>query len=222
MPYIRDRVFILKNEAFREQDARIIMFGREHGKMMAVARGYRRMQAKHLGHLEPLTEADVMIAVGQAFDKLAVARSVSTRVELRHDLSAITVLGVFASLVEQVTRPGLSEPDIYHLLCELASVWQGKQSSPERARLVSAAASLRLLDILGEAPNVLEMDDGNASDGSMTLLRFIRVRPLRDLLSVTAPSALFAETSAYIEACVERSPLVSSLHGPSTIHAFLA
>jgi len=222
MPYIRDRVFILKNEVFREQDARIVMYGQDHGKLIAVARGYRKMQAKHLGHLEPLAEADVMIAVGQAFDKLAVARSAVTRPELRHDLSAMAVMGSFASLVEQVTRPGVSDAEIYDLLCELANVWQGKQASPERARLVLAAASLRLLDILGELPDMDGMDDGKASDGAMTLLRFMRLRPVRDLLSVTAPSVLFTETSAYVEAMIERSPLVTSLHGPSTIHSLLA
>lgn len=222
MPYLRDRVFVLKNEPFREQDARIVMYGRDHGKLVAVARGYRQMGAKHLGHLEPFSQADVMIAIGQSFDKLAVARTVSIRPGLRSDLSAMTVLGTFAHTIESLTRPGVADAAVYHLFEELGDVWQGRQPSAERARLVLAAASLRLLDILGEAPNFDELEHDDMPDGVMTLLRFMRLRPLRDLLALTAPAFLFVAASAVIETALERSPLVSRMHGAATIHALLA
>lgn len=224
MPYLRDRVFVLKNEPFREQDARVIMYGRTHGKLVAVARGMRKMGAKQLGHLEPLSQADVMIAVGHAFDKLAVAQAVSPRVGLREDLGAMAVLGPLVHLVEVLTRPGVADESIYDLLLESADVWRSTEQlpSPERGRLILAAASLRLLDALGEAPNLDDVDMRDLPDGVMTLLRFMRLRPLRDLLAITAPSTVFVAASAVVETAIERAPLASRTHGPVTIHALLA
>lgn len=224
MAYLRDRVFVLKNEPFREHDARVVMYGREHGKLMAVARGMRKIGAKQLGHVEPLSQADVMIAIGSTFDKLAVAQAVEHRAGLRQDLGAMAVLGPLAHLVEVLTRPGVADVSIYHLLEEATDLWKSTEQlpSPERGRLILAAASLRLLDALGEAPNFEELDHEDMPDGVMTLLRFMRLRPLKDLLAITAPSTLFVATSAVVETAVERAPLATRLHGASTIYALLA
>jgi|SRR5688572_3747245 len=224
MPYLRDRVFVLKNEPFREHDARIVMYGREHGKLVAVARGMRRMGAKQLGHLEPLSQADVMVAVGQSFDKLAVAQAVEPRVGLRDDLGAMAVLGPLSHLIESLTREGVADVSIYELLQESSDLWRSTDQlpSPERGRLILAAASLRLLDALGEAPDFDAIEQGDMPEGVMTLLRFMRLRPLRDLLAITAPSTLFVATSAVIETAVERTPLATRLHGAATIYALLA
>lgn len=224
MAYLRDRVFVLKNEPYREHDARIVMYGREHGKLVAVARGMRRMGAKHLGHLEPLSQADVMVAVGKAFDKLAVAQAVMPRLGLREDLGAMAVLGPLAHLVERLTRPGVADPLIYDLLNEVADVWQSTDQlpSPERGRLILAASSLRLLDALGEAPDLNALEMADLPEGVMTLLRFMRLRPLQDLLAITAPASIFVAASAVIETAVERTPLAGKLHGAATVHALLA
>lgn len=224
MAYLRDRVFVLKSEPYREHDTRIVMYGREHGKLVAVARGMRRMGAKHLGHLEPLSQADVMVAVGQSFDKLAVARAATPRAGLREDLGAMAVLGPLVHLIESLTRPGVADVSIYELLEEAADLWGSTERlpSPERGRLILAAASLRLLDALGEAPDFEAIDHEDMPEGVMTLLRFMRVRPLRDLLAITAPSTIFVATSAVIETAVERTPLATKLHGAATIYALLA
>src|SRR6516164_59157 len=86
MPYLRDTVYVLRTEPFREHDAWISMYGREHGKLEAVARGFRNAKAKQHGHLEPLTKTEVMIAVGASVDKLAVAHAVGAQTDLRSRL----------------------------------------------------------------------------------------------------------------------------------------
>jgi len=42
MSYIRDRVIVLKSEPFREHDSWLTCYGKEQGKLIAVARGARR------------------------------------------------------------------------------------------------------------------------------------------------------------------------------------
>ncbi|MEK7529476.1 MAG: recombination protein O N-terminal domain-containing protein, partial [Patescibacteria group bacterium] len=61
MPYIRDRAFVLKKEPVNEHDRRYVLYGREHGLLTAVARGTSLKTSKQAGHLEPFTEAEIMI-----------------------------------------------------------------------------------------------------------------------------------------------------------------
>lgn len=153
MSYIRDRAFILRSEPFREYDVRLSLYGERHGKLMAVARGARRAGAKHLGHLEPLNRVEVMIAVGKAFDKLAVARLIEARPKMRERLDVIAICGALADTVDLLTKPGASDSGIYHLLAELQNTLLTFQSapSPERGRLVLAASYDRLMRELGYA-----------------------------------------------------------------------
>lgn len=156
MSYLRDRAVVLKKEPFREHDARVTLYGQTLGKMSAVARGSERWEAKQLGHLEPFSEVEMLIAKGAAFDKLAVARVVSPRPRLRVHLGSIAIAGAFFDVVDRLTRPGIVDEDLYRLLTDvldLADVSDAQPSS-ERGRLLFAAACLKSLDILGFAPQL--------------------------------------------------------------------
>ncbi len=220
MPYLRDVAYILKSEPYREHDAWVTLYGREHGKLEAVARGVRSWNAKQRGHLEPLTKADVMIAIGASFDKLAVAHADGAQTDLRSGLGAVTMFGAFCDLVDRLTRPGVADPDIFHLLDELAAAWRGaiREPSPERARFLYAAASMRLLSSLGYDP---AFDGAACSDGASRLLRALRGAPLGFALSVTASVGVLCESCVTIERALERTPLAERPHGPATIAAFL-
>ena len=151
MAYLRDTAIVLKNEPFREQDAWITLYGKEHGKLVAVARGARSWKAKQLGQLEPLSCVEVMIAKGQAFDKLAVAQMRGTRRGLRASLEGVAIAAAFADLVSQATQPNAPDEAIFtlsqHLFTCLSALPSGM--SPERATLVYAGAVMQLLGLLG-------------------------------------------------------------------------
>jgi DNA repair protein RecO (recombination protein O) len=156
MSYLRDTAIILKAEPFREQDTWVTMYGREHGKLIAVARGARRMSAKSLGHLQPCSEVEVMIAKGAAFDKLAVVQVVRPRVELRQCLEGMALAGAFVDALERLTRPAFADRDIHTLLVEVldTSACLKAEMSPLRGQVLFAAASLKLLGLLGYAPSL--------------------------------------------------------------------
>ncbi len=207
--YLRDTVFILKSEPFREHDSRVTMYGRVHGKMSAVARGSRRMSAKHLGHLEPLTVAEVMIAHGQSFDKLAIARRVTVS---SPDLASLALAGAFSSLVDSLVGFGVPETALFDLLLQTRDVFvDGGIPTPERARFLYAAATLKLLDILGYAP---VLDD--------KLFKFMRSASLYDLKRLTAPVDQLSTASAVVEDALTHTPLHRAPHGSATIVALLS
>lgn len=151
MTYIRDRVFILRQDSLREYDAWISMYGRRHGKLVGIARGHRRPNGKQRGHMEPLILADVMVAEGRRYDKVAVSRVIEPFHELRGDLTKVVILSSCLSLADMLTRPGVSDERVFDVLHELfTSLSRLQQSpSPERAQLFYGWFTLRLLGLFG-------------------------------------------------------------------------
>lgn len=221
MPYLRDRVIVLKKEPFREQDRRYTMFGFEHGLLIAVARGSSLKKSKQAGHLEPFSEAEVMIAKGSAFDKLAVARLIPAP-RFADQLSSYAIFGAFCSLVISLTRPAISEQKIFVLLSELRDVCASLllELSVERARLVLAAATLKLLDLVGFAPPI-EQVVRELPVQSVTLFKFLRRFPIADVLRVTAATDVLIATSSFIEGAIRETPVQSQPHGPTTLRSLL-
>ncbi len=156
MPYLRDRVFVLRSEPFREQDIWLTCYGRTLGKCVAVARGTRQLHAKHLGHLEPLTEVDVMIAKGVAFDKIAVARLVAPRPHVRRNLSAAVLGGAAADFIDRLTHPGAPDPFLYELLQEVLDLFVEIEANvtPARGQFLFAVFCLKVLRMLGHVPDM--------------------------------------------------------------------
>lgn len=221
MAYLRDRVIILKKEPFREQDRRYTLYGREHGLLVAVARGASLKSSKQAGHLEPFSEAEVMIAKGIAFDKLAVARSIGLARRVPAQLPSYIILGAFFDLVISLSRPGISDHRIFDLLTEVREVCASlpAELSLERSRLLLAGATLKLLDLLGFAPPLDERHE--LPEKSVTLLKFLRRFSLADALRVTATTDVLNAASAFIEDAVRHTPLDKPPHGPTTVLALL-
>jgi len=154
MPYLRDRAIVLRSDAFREHDRRLVLFGQQHGLLEAVARGASAAVSKQGGHMVLFTEVEVLIAKGAAFDKLAVARAVRTWPHVRRQLGGLAVAGTFSDLFVRMQRPGIVDADAYTLLIDLLDALNALPQEPsvDRARLLYAAAVLKLLDRMGFAP----------------------------------------------------------------------
>lgn len=151
-----------------------------------------------------------MIAKGVAFDKLAVAK----RVGIAQDfpLSGYVVAGAVCDLVGRLTRPGIIDDRIFFFLQDVLMTLSGMRMppTPERARLLYASATLRLLDYVGFAPPI---------EGA--LLKFMRQAPFRDILRITATREAFGEASAFVEDALTQTPLSDEPHGARTIQRLL-
>ena len=226
MSYLRDHVIVLKKEPYREHDRRYTMYGREHGLLVGVARGSSLPRSKQAGHLEPFMESHVMIAKGAAFDKLAVATRSRAPLSASSEncLALYAVCGALADLVVRLTRQGIADERIFFLFQELIGTIAAapQEPSPERARLLLSAATLRLLDVLGFGPPIERAPEGTTSVPSLALVSFMRRSPFVDMLRITAPIDIFRSASAFIEEALTQTPLDREPHGPATIQALLA
>lgn len=231
MPYLRDRVIILRSEPFREHDVRVSGYGYKTGKLMAVARGARLPQAKHLGHLEPLSEVEMMLAKGAAFDKVAVARLVNPRPYLRQSLSAVCLAGAVAGLVDTLTYPGAPEAEVYTLLRDACAVCADLKTdlTPARSQFLYSVCALKLLRSLGHVPDMhhdpsrhVLLHDTHLPEHAAPLLAFALERSLGDCLRVTAPTQLLEVTQTVVLACLEPMHVDTLPHGFTSLRCILS
>ncbi len=223
MPYIRDRVIVLKKEPFREHDRRYLLYGRDHGLLSAVARGTSLGHSKQAGHLEPFSETEVMLAKGAAFDKLAVARMITVPPVTRR-LAFYAVCGAFTDLIIRLNRPGIADERIFNLLRELTQSldYLPRDPTPERARLMLATVTLKLLDILGFAPIIHRSPENTTPVQSLALAAFMRESPLLDVWRVTGQTDVFQAAAAFVEEALKVTHLEERPRGPEAVHALLA
>ncbi len=224
MPYLRDTVVILKKQPFREQDRRMWMYGREQGLLSAIARGASSPKSKQVGHLEPLSVAEVMIAKGAAFDTLAVASRIpTTPVSRRPSITFYVIAGALADLVIRLTRPGIADERIFELLRDVIGTLSRmpEEPSPERSRLLFAAATLKFLDLIGFAPQIEPAAPSTTAVPHLVLVNFLRHAPFADALRVTATVDVLNAASAFVEDALQHTPLEEEPHGMKTIAALL-
>lgn len=224
MPYLRDTVFILKKEPYREHDRRYYLYGREHGLLVAVARGASSKRSKQAGHLEPFTVAEVMVAKGASFDKLAVAKMNSSYLVPRTSyLAGYAVMGAFADLVVSLMRPGVADAHIFDLLHETGSALAGlpREPSADRSRLILSAATLKLLDLLGFAPPVHPSPEFTTPVQSLALVSFMRRAPLADILRLTGQVEVFRAASAFVDESLKNTHLERPPRHAEMIYALL-
>lgn len=226
MAYLRDRVIVLKREAYRERDRRYTMYGRENGLLIAVARGSSSSSSKQAGHLEPFSESDVMIAKGKFFDSLAVARLHSSPVmnwSSKSGLSCFAIAGAVSDMVIRLTRPGISDVQVFELLQEVQQVlcWLPHEPTSDRARLLLSSVTLRLLGLTGFAPPIEKNPEQTTPVPSLALISFMRSTSLEQVAKVTASVDVLRSACQFVDEAVKQTPLERELHGAVTVQALM-
>ncbi|MFH1621388.1 MAG: recombination protein O N-terminal domain-containing protein [Patescibacteria group bacterium] len=210
MPYIRDRVIVLKKEPYREHDRCYYMYGREYGLLTAVARGACLPKSKQAGHLEPFSESEVMIARGVAFDKLAVARLIHFPAKIdRSFLPSMFLIRGICDMLITLTRPGISDDRIFYLLIDLIRASEiATPFNRDILELLYQITLLRLLGFLGFATPIIEIVK---SSDYFSLVNAVAVMSLTDIAKIGSfDSRVLQIISEYVQGLLEQSPLESA------------
>lgn len=108
---------ILNRRAFKESDLLVTFLSRDFGKMTAMAIGAKKIKSKLAGHLEPLREVKLMVAVGREIHKLGQAVTMNTfGVQRGQTPEAVWQAQRAAGLVEKVSPQWQKETKIYDFL----------------------------------------------------------------------------------------------------------
>ncbi len=150
--YLRDRAIVLTVRAYREADAWVSLWTEHHGKQEVFAAGLKRTNARHQGHLQPFSIAEVMVAHGKVIDRVAVAQMTAmTANSVRTHEAWNIILGSLAGMCHQLTEQNAQEPGVFpfFLNCLELSAKFREPFSPERLWIVWGFALHLLAKKLG-------------------------------------------------------------------------
>jgi DNA repair protein RecO (recombination protein O) len=143
---------VLRRVDFGEADRVLVLFTRERGKMPVVAKGIRRMSSRMAGHLELFTRSELMLAKGANLDVVTQAETRDSYRAVREDLTRTSTAYLIVELTDALTEEDVEHPELFELLTATFRAL-GTTDDP---RLVAAHYQLRLLDVSGFRPVLMQ------------------------------------------------------------------
>lgn len=149
----RTEAIILKRRDMGEADRLLTILTPRHGKLDVIAKGARKPTSTKTGHVELFTRADMLIHTGREIGIAAQAEMIEPYLELRDDLQR----GAFANYaVELLDRFTTHAEEDYTDLFELLDDTLKRLSEDDDPRLAVRYYEMRMLDLLGFRPELLE------------------------------------------------------------------
>lgn len=138
---------IIKRINFGEADRIITIFTKHHGKIKAIAKGIRKIKSRRAPHLELFNQAILFLNQGKNFDLISQAQIINSFSNLRKDLKRVGLAFEVCELVDQLTREGQSQRQVFDFL--VVCLNDLSHFNKERAEEVVRTFELRLLESLG-------------------------------------------------------------------------
>lgn len=138
---------ILKHLNFGESDKLVTILTESHGKIIATARGLRKLHSKLAGHLEPLCLSDLVLARGQKLDTIIGAVLINDFPIIKKDFSQTKEAFHIFELIDLLIK----EDDPSEKIFELALTFLRNLSKIPNP-LLREYFKLNLLQELGHCP----------------------------------------------------------------------
>ncbi|MBN2378118.1 MAG: DNA repair protein RecO [Sedimentisphaerales bacterium] len=128
MTAIKDQAICLSTRKYSESSQVVTLFGREHGKIKALAKGSRRPKSRFGGGIEPLTCGNVI------FSPASAEASLSSLIEfdltesfagLRNNLLTLHCAQYAGFLLGEFTEELDPHEELFDSFCDCLENWQG-------------------------------------------------------------------------------------------------
>ena len=140
---------ILRRINFSEADRIITFLTPDRGKVEAIAKGVRRINAKLGSHLELFGEVELMLARGKNLDVVTSARLKTKYDKLTSDYERLRRAFLFCEMINKLTESHTSQ-QLYNLLRKSLMALDGGLQPP----LVELYFKLHLLEEMGHQPHL--------------------------------------------------------------------
>lgn len=104
---------IIKKDSYGEYDRQYVIYSKDRGKILAVAKGAQKTASKLACHLEPFSVVDLMLAEGNNFFRVAGVGSVSNYGRSWEDLKKKLMVFYFFDLLDTLIRYDFSDQDVF-------------------------------------------------------------------------------------------------------------
>jgi DNA repair protein RecO (recombination protein O) len=151
MRTIKARGLVLKEYEAGEADKRILLLCKEHGRIMAYARGARKPRSKFLAAAQMFTYADFVLADGRGFFSVTQADVIESFYDLRTDYDILCAAHSIADVCDKTVLENFNCDELLRLVLKSLSVLTKNLFPPKQ---VVAVFLLRFFDFYGLRPNV--------------------------------------------------------------------
>ena len=145
--------FVLDRKDFREQDKLVTFYTKDYGKIVALARGAKKINSKMASYVEPFYLVDIMFAQAKTFQHLAGIELVEKFGGIIKDLQKIKVASSAVNLLDDLIKTEEPDEKVFNLLHEFFKVLDRLQDD-QQVLFLKEIFSFKLLCILGYKPEL--------------------------------------------------------------------
>ncbi len=154
MPTYKTKGIIIKRTNLGEADKILTIFTPNLGKVSAVARGVRKTTSKLGGHLELFCSIDLILAKGRNMDVVTSVQKNYHFKNLCFNLKRTSYAYYVCELVDKFTSDNFRDTRLFNLLFSVLDNINKEISMDGKMDLISNGFKIKLLRILGYAPNI--------------------------------------------------------------------
>ena len=151
MKQIKARGLVLREYEAGESDKRLLIFCKEHGRIMVYARGARKPTSKFMAAAQLFTYADFVLARGAGFYSLCQAEVIESFYPLREDYDRLMAAYQITEACEKTLWDNIESDELLKLVLKSLAVLTKGQISPAQ---VSGVFLLRFFDVHGLRPQM--------------------------------------------------------------------
>jgi DNA repair protein RecO (recombination protein O) len=151
----RVEAVILQHSDWGEADRLLWLFTRQMGKVRAIAKGVRKPRSRKAGHLEPFTQAALLLAWGRDLHIVTQAEAINTHTGLREDLLRMSYASYIVELLDRFTYEEGENRPLYRLLIDTLS----RLELEAEPAMVVRYYEMRLLDLVGFRPQLFNCSE---------------------------------------------------------------
>lgn len=156
MTTYRTKGIIIKKINFKEADKIVTILTRNLGKITAIAHGVRKSISKLAGHLELFMLSDLVLEEGKNLDTVTSAQNLQSFKNIRKDLRKASEAYYIGELVNKFLPEKYKDTRMFNLLVgTFTTLDDNRIDSETKILLIRLAFELKLLDLLGFAPQLI-------------------------------------------------------------------
>jgi len=148
--YYQDTAIVLKRVDLRDDDLLVTFFTFKHGKIVAQAKGAKKIKSKLAGHLEPVNLVEINWVAGKGGDKLIGAQVIKSFKEIKKSYTKNIYSFYFLEIVDKVTRPYHCDIKIFDFLKSVLNKLENLEE--DQFPLVKLCFNYKILFLLGYNP----------------------------------------------------------------------
>ena len=148
------KAIVLKREPWSENDTRVVLYTKEHGKLDLIARGTRKIKSKLAGHLEPFCLSNIMVVHGKSYNYIGAAVSENCYSNIKQDLDKLIQVGQALNILNSLIKENLKDESIYDILAAYLKTINQKLLDSSMTELLTSFFILKLLVLMGHKPEL--------------------------------------------------------------------